>query len=89
MIPFYLVYLITLSVITLVLYGTDKRRARANAWRIPERVLLGASLLGGAVGGLLGMRLFRHKTKHWYFTAVNVLGLILHTVLLLLLIANI
>ncbi|MBE6604582.1 MAG: DUF1294 domain-containing protein [Ruminococcaceae bacterium] len=89
MISFYLIYLIALSVITLILYGADKRRARANAWRIPERVLLGASLLGGAVGGLLGMRLFRHKTKHWYFTAINVIGLILHAVLLFLLITNV
>ena len=89
MIPFYLIYLMTLTVITLVLYAADKHRARVNAWRIPERVLLGASLLGGAIGGLLGMQLFRHKTKHWYFIVLNVVGLILHTVLLFLLITNV
>ena len=89
MIPFYLIYLMMLTVITLVLYGTDKHRAQVNAWRIPEKVLLGASLLGGAVGGLLGMQLFRHKTKHWYFTVINVVGLVLHAVVLFLLIAKI
>ena len=42
---------------------TDKRKARKNLWRIPERVLLGAALLGGSMGVLAGMRLCRHKTK--------------------------
>ena len=40
-------------------YGADKRRARRGSWRIPERTLF---LLP-----LLGMRVFRHKTRHWYF----------------------
>lgn len=65
-----------LSVLALILYGADKAKAKANAWRIPEKVLLGCSFLGGAVGGILGMLLFRHKTKHWYFWLVNILGLI-------------
>ena len=63
------------SLIVFILYGADKSKARRRAWRIPERVLLGFSFFGGAVGGLLGMNLFRHKTKHWYFWAVNFLGL--------------
>ena len=63
------------SLIAFILYGADKSKARRRAWRIPERVLLGFSFFGGAVGGLLGMNLFRHKTKHWYFWAVNFLGL--------------
>ena len=51
-----------------ILYGVDKRRARRSEWRIPERtLLLGAWLLGG-VGALVGMRVFRHKTKHRAFT---------------------
>ncbi len=65
-----------LSVLALILYGADKAKAKASAWRIPEKVLLGCSFLGGAVGGILGMLLFRHKTKHWYFWLVNILGLI-------------
>ena len=65
------------SVAALIAYGADKWKAKRGKWRIPEKVLLGFSLLGGAVGGLLGMLLFRHKTKHWYFWLVNFLGLAL------------
>ena len=62
-----LLYLLAVNAVTFVLYGIDKRRAQRGAWRIPEKTLLILPLLGGSVGGILGMRLFRHKTKHWYF----------------------
>ena len=71
-----------ISVVTFILYGIDKYRARRGLWRVPERVLLGFSLLGGAAGGMVAMHLFRHKTKHWYFTALNVIGIILQAGLL-------
>jgi len=64
-----------LSLLAFVLYGADKRKAKRNEWRIPEKTLLLTSFLGGALGGLAAMQLFRHKTKHWYFYAVNLLGL--------------
>lgn len=70
-----------ISFITFILYGADKSKARRGAWRIPEKVLLGFSFFGGAIGGLFGMNLFRHKTKHWYFWAVNVLGLVVQIAL--------
>jgi len=77
----YIVYLAVLSFVTFCMYGADKRKAKKGKWRTPEKVLLLASFLGGAYGGFLAMQLFRHKTtaEHWYFTAVNVLGLLLHT----------
>ena len=62
-------YLAAANVITALLYGADKAKARRGAWRIPERVLLGCGICGGALGALLGMRLFHHKTRHWYFRA--------------------
>ncbi len=74
-----------ISLFTFIIYGVDKGKARRGAWRIPERVLLLCSLFGGAVGGGLGMLVFRHKTKHWYFAAVNILGLILQAGLVILL----
>ena len=49
------------------LMGLDKRRAKAGGRRVPERRLFLFALAGGAVGGLLGMLAFRHKTRHWYF----------------------
>ena len=48
-------------------FGADKRRARKGKWRVPERTLFLLPLLGGSVGALLGMRVFHHKTRHWYF----------------------
>ena len=64
-----------MSVIAFFLYGSDKRRARRGKWRIRESVLLSVAFFGGAVGALLGMKLFHHKTRHWYFWAVSLLGL--------------
>ncbi len=60
-----------MTVLTFVLYAIDKGRAIRGKWRIPEATLLGCSIFGGAIGGLLGMYLTRHKTKHWYFRVVN------------------
>ena len=67
-----------MSIVAFILYGVDKKKAQKGAWRIPEAVLLGWGFFGGACGALCAMKAFRHKTKHWYFWAVNVLGLILH-----------
>ena len=53
--------------VTFTVYGIDKRKARRGAWRIPEKTLFLLPLLGGSVGALLAMKVFRHKTKHWYF----------------------
>lgn len=65
-----------LSVITFFMYGIDKFKAQRGKWRISEKALLISSFIGGAVGGFLAMQLFRHKTKHWYFNVVNILGLV-------------
>ena len=65
-----------MSAISLVLYMLDKARAKKGVWRIPEAVLLGVGFLGGAAGSLLAMKKIRHKTKHWYFWVVNILGIL-------------
>ena len=67
--------LIVVSLISFVLYGVDKAKAKRHAWRIPEKVLLLWGFLCGSVGALAAMQLFRHKTKHYYFYLVNILGL--------------
>ena len=64
-----------LSLLAFILYGADKHKARRGLLRIPEKTLLLTSFLGGALGGLAAMQIFRHKTRHWYFYAVNLLGL--------------
>ena len=60
-------WLLLWSVVLFVTMGADKRRARRAAFRVPEKTLFLLALLGGAPGGLLGMELFRHKTRHWTF----------------------
>ena len=75
---FYMIYaaaIVIMSLVAFVLYYADKVKAKKGAWRIKEAVLLGFGFFCGAIGALLGMKVFRHKTKHWYFWAVNVLGL--------------
>ena len=67
MLKYYLIFIGVMSVITLILYGADKAKAKKHAWRIKEAVLLLFGLFGGALGGLIGMEIFRHKTRHWYF----------------------
>lgn len=62
-----LVWLAVINLLTFTVYGADKRRARKGKWRVPEKTLFLLSLLGGSIGALLGMRVFHHKTKHWYF----------------------
>ena len=62
-----LVWLAVINLLTFIVYGADKRRARKGKWRVPEKTLFLLLLLGGSIGALLGMRVFHHKTKHWYF----------------------
>lgn len=62
-----LIYLIIINALGFVLMLIDKQKAKKHAWRIPEKVLLGVAVMGGSIGVLLGMELFRHKTKHKRF----------------------
>ena len=66
-ITYLLWYLAAVNLVTFTVYGVDKTKARRGAWRVPEKTLFLLPLLGGSVGALLGMLVFRHKTKHWYF----------------------
>ncbi len=77
----YALYLVVMSVITYILYWADKQKAKKNVWRTKESVLLGFGFFGGAIGALLAMKIVRHKTKHWYFWAINILGLLVQIVL--------
>ena len=59
--------LFVMNLLAFALMGIDKAKAKAGAWRIPEKTLFLVTALFGGLGGTLGMNVFRHKTKHWYF----------------------
>ena len=61
------VYLLAVNLVLFALMGIDKRKAIQGKWRIPEKTLFGLALAGGSIGGIAGMQLFRHKTKHASF----------------------
>lgn len=65
--PVVIVLLIISNVISFTLMGMDKARARRHDWRIPEKTLFLSAVLFGGLGAVLGMQVFRHKTRHWYF----------------------
>ena len=67
MISFFAIYLIGINILTFLIFGADKWKAKRDKWRIPEDTLIWLAIVGGSVGALLGMYLFRHKTKHKKF----------------------
>ena len=56
-------YLLAVNVLTFIVYGVAKWKARRGRWRVPEATLMGLAALGGSVGAWLAMQLFRHKTQ--------------------------
>ena len=63
-----LVYLFLINAVGLCFMLADKIKARKNMWRIPEAALIWSAIMGGSLGVLLGMKLFRHKTLHPKFS---------------------
>lgn len=73
-------WILIVSIITYFYYASDKKRAIKQQRRIPEATLLTLSIVGGAIGGYIAMQTKRHKTarEHWYFSFVNIVGIVLH-----------
>ncbi len=67
MLTYFAYYLIAINIITFIVYGIDKWKARNEQWRTPESTLFLLAIFGGSVGALLGMQVWRHKTQHWSF----------------------
>ncbi len=61
------IYLLVANLLGFLSMGIDKKRAKNHEWRISEAMLFFFAIIGGSIGSILGMKLFRHKTKHWYF----------------------
>ena len=84
-----LIYLLTVNALAFVFMLADKRKAKKNAWRIPEATLMGLAAIGGSLGAWLGMVLFRHKTRHLKFSVGIPALLLLHVAFLLWLVPKI
>ncbi len=72
-----IIYLVAINLISFLVMGNDKRKSKKHGFRTPESVLFILALLGGSIGSIAGMFIFRHKTKHWYFVVFMPLILIL------------
>lgn len=77
-----LIYVLLINLIAFTAMGIDKSKAKKHLWRIPESTLLLLSVLGGAIGMLLGMNIFHHKTLHKKFTIGVPLILLIQIVLI-------
>lgn len=60
-------YLFMINITGFAVMGIDKQKAIKKRWRIRESTLFLIALIGGSFGSIVGMRVFHHKTKHWYF----------------------
>lgn len=80
------IVVIILNGISFSLMAYDKHCAQAGKWRVPEKVLFLATAFFGGLGGVLGMHLCHHKTRHWQFRVLFPVLLALQIVLLALLI---
>ena len=86
---FLLYYLVLINIVTFIVYGNDKKKAKQKKWRTSEAELILLAVCGGAYGAYLGMRLFHHKTKHLKFMILVPLSVILWTGLIFVLITTI
>lgn len=76
-----LIYLLVINLICFILMYVDKKKAKYGRWRIPEKVLMTIALLGGSIGGIFGMYLFRHKNKKIKFFLGYPLILVLEVII--------
>ena len=76
--------LLVANLVSFCLMGYDKHCARKGKWRIKEATLFIACACFGGIGGVLGMNILRHKTKHWYFKLFFPLMMIVQIVLVIL-----
>ena len=78
-----LIYLGIINLIGFFSMFLDKQKAKRGKWRIPEKTLFLLAVIGGSLGTTLGMHVFRHKTKHWYFKLGMPLILIVQIILII------
>ena len=80
---FLMIYLLAINIITFIFFGLDKYAANNDKWRIKNVTLLGLAFIGGTIGGLIAMYVFRHKTQKDYYTVGLWLMIIMQIILLI------
>lgn len=79
---YFIIYLIVINIIAFIAMYVDKRKARYGKWRIPEQSLFILALIGGSIGAIAGMYIFKHKTKKMRFAVGFPVILVLQIVLI-------
>lgn len=79
-------YAVAVNAVSFIMMGVDKRKAIKRAFRIPESTLFVLAIIGGSIGAIIGMHLFHHKTRHWYFLYGMPVILALQIILILVLV---
>ncbi len=87
-ITFLIIYFVIINIVGLAIMGIDKRKAIKRTFRIPEATLFMVALIGGSIGSILGMQIFRHKTRHWYFVIGMPLILIIQIAIVVFLLSS-
>ena len=82
-----IVYILLINIAAFFLMAADKRSARRRRWRIPEKHLFAAALAGGSIGAMIGMFLFRHKTRRLHFLIGMPLIFVIQLLLIVLLLS--
>ena len=83
MIKYFILYLIIINIIAFLAMYIDKRKAKYGKWRVQEQSLFILALIGGSIGAIIGMNIFRHKTKKLRFSVGFPIILILQIVLII------
>lgn len=76
------IFFVVMNILGFASMGIDKWKSKRRAWRIPEATLFVIAIFGGSLGSTIGMYVFHHKTKHWYFKYGFPLILIIHILLI-------
>ena len=57
-------YIVVINLVSFMMFGIDKYKARRGQWRISEATLLAMAAIGGSIGAWMGMKVWHHKTLH-------------------------
>ena len=75
-------YLVSVNILAFLFYGIDKYNAVHKKYRVSEYSLFCLSIFGGAIGSLIGMRVFHHKTRKITFWIVNIISLVIWIIII-------